>query len=86
MYHALLSKTDYRDKGRGQDRRQTARVLSDLYHMFARKRCILSCITSWLPYITLLHRFEIFLPLEQSRTALLLAASRLREAARWQLL
>ena len=51
----------------------------------------LSCITSWLPYITLclIHRFEIFLPLEQSRMALSgcrLAASRLREAVRWQLL
>ena len=38
-------------------------------------------------HYSMLHRFEIFLPLEQSRTALLgcrLAASRLREAARWQ--
>ena len=46
-------------------------------------------ITLWLPYITLCcidSRF--FLPLEQSRTVLLgcrLAASVLREAARWQL-
>ena len=43
----------------------------------------LSCITSWLPYITLCYiDSRFFLPLEQSRTALLgfhLAA------ARWQL-
>ena len=49
----------------------------------------LSCITSWLPYITLCYiDSRFFLPLEQSRTALLgchLAASRLRETARWQL-
>ena len=49
----------------------------------------LFCITSWLPYITLCYiDSRLFLPLEQSRTALLgcrLAASRLREAARWQL-
>ena len=48
----------------------------------------LFCITSWLPYITLCYiDSRFFLPLEQSRTALLgcrLAASRLREAARWQ--
>ena len=48
----------------------------------------LSCITSWLPYITLCYiDSRFFLPLEQSRTALLgcrLAASRLREPARWQ--
>ena len=50
----------------------------------------LSRITSWLPYITLCYiDSRFFLPLEQSRTALLgsrLAASRLREAARWQLI
>ena len=37
----------------------------------------------------MLHRFEIHSALELSRTALLgcrLAASRLREAARWQLI
>ena len=49
----------------------------------------LSCITSWLPNITLCYiDSRFFVPLEQSRTALLgclLAASRLREAARWQL-
>ena len=48
----------------------------------------LSCITSWLPYITLCYiDSRFFLPLEQSCTALLgfhLAALRLREAARWQ--
>ena len=47
----------------------------------------LSCITAWLPYITLCYiDSRFFLPLEQSRTALLsyhLAASRPREAARW---
>ena len=39
-------------------------------------------------HYSMLHPFETFLPLEQSRTALLgcrLAALRLREAARWQL-
>ena len=50
----------------------------------------LPCITSWLPYITLCYiDSRFFLPLEQSRTALLgcrLAVSRLPEAARWQLL
>ena len=66
----------------------TARGFSDLYQMFARKQCIL-CSALRLPYITLCcidSRF--FLPLEQSRTVLLgchLAASVLREAARWQL-
>ena len=44
---------------------------------------------SWLPYINLCYiDSRFFLPLKQSRTALLgcrLAASRLREAARWQL-
>ena len=49
----------------------------------------LFCIMSWLPYINLCYiDSRFFLPLEQSRTALLgcrLAASRLREAARWQL-
>ena len=48
----------------------------------------LSCITSWLPYTTLCYiASRFFLPLEQSRTALLgcrLAASRLRETARRQ--
>ena len=46
-------------------------------------------ITLWLPYITLCYiDSRFFLPLEQSRTVLLgcrLAASNLREAARWQL-
>ena len=50
----------------------------------------LFCITSSLPYITLCYiDSRFFLPLEQSRMALLglcLAASRLREAARWQLI
>ena len=59
-----------------------ARVRSKTMHS-------LSCITSWLPYITLCYiDSRFFLPLEQSRTALLgcrLAASGLREAARWQL-
>ena len=49
----------------------------------------LSYITSWLPYISLCYiDSRFFLPLEQSHTALLgcrLAASRLPEAARWQL-
>ena len=39
-------------------------------------------------HYSMLHPFETFLPLEQSRTALLgcrLAALRLREAAPWQL-
>ena len=48
----------------------------------------LSCITSWLPYITLCYiDSRFFLPPEQSRPALLgyrLAASRPREATRWQ--
>ena len=38
-------------------------------------------------HYSMLHRFEIFLPLEQLLKALLgsrLAASRVREAARWQ--
>ena len=49
----------------------------------------LSCITSWLPYITLCYiDSRFFLPLEQSRTALFgcrLAVSELRKAAHWQL-
>ena len=50
----------------------------------------LFCTTSWLPYITLCYiDSRFFLPLKQSRTALLgcrLASSRLFEAARWQLI
>ena len=49
----------------------------------------LSCITSWLPYITLCYiDSRFFLPLEQSRTALFgcrLAVSHLCKAACWQL-
>ena len=53
----------------------TARGFSDLYHVFAPKRCIL-CITSWLPYITLRYiNLGFFLPLEQPPTALLASAS-----------
>ena len=57
----------------------TTRGLSDLYHVFARKQCILcsalrhGCLTSYIDS-------RCFLPLEQSRTALLgycLAASQL---------
>ena len=68
----------------------TACGFSDLYHAFARKKCILcpalghGCLTSL--YVTSIQDF--FLPLEQLRTALLgcrPAASRLREVARWQL-
>ena len=44
----------------------------------------LSCITSWLPYITLCYiDSRFFLPLEQWRR-IAIAASRLCEAARWQ--
>ena len=54
--------------------------------LFSQKNCKLP---PWLPYITLCYiDSRFFLPLEQSRTALLgwsLAASGLREAARWQL-
>ena len=69
----------------------TARGFSDLHHVLARKQCILcfalrhGCLT--LPYVTSIQRF--FLPLGQSCTALLgcrLAALRLCEAARWQLI
>ena len=68
----------------------TARGFSVLYHVFARKQCILSAlvIKVTLHYLVL-HRFKIHSVSELSRTALLgcrLAASRLREAARWQLL
>ena len=53
----------------------TARGFSDLYHVFAPKRCIL-CITSWLPYITLCYiNLGFFLPLKQPPTALLASAS-----------
>ena len=67
----------------------TARGFSDLYHVFARKQCILcpalrhGCLT--LIYVTSIRDF--FLPLEQSLTALLgcrFAASRVHEAACWQ--
>ena len=76
---------------RGLTNKHTARGFSDLYHVFTRKQCILcstlrhGCLT--LLYVTSIRDF--FLPLEQSRTALLacrLAASRLCEPARWQLL
>ena len=45
----------------------------------------LSCMTSWLPYITLCYiDSRFFLPLQQRRR-IAIAASRLREAVRWQL-
>ena len=62
-----------------------------LYHVFARKQSILCSALRHkvtLHYL-MLHHFEIHSALELSRTALLgcrLAASRLREAARWQLI
>ena len=69
----------------------TARGLSVLYHVFALKQCILSTLRhkSYLTLPYMLYRFEIQSVSELSRTALLgcrLAASCLREAARWQLL
>ena len=70
----------------------TARGFSILYRVLARKQSILcsalrhkGCLT--LLYVTWIRDF--FLPLEKSCTALLgcrLAASRLREAARWELI
>ena len=67
----------------------TARGFSDMWHVFARKQCIL-CPVLCHGRLTILCYIDprFFLPLEQSRTALLgcrLAASGLREAARWQL-
>ena len=63
--------------------------IKGLYHVFARKYCILcsalrhGCLT----LLCYMHS-RFFLSLRRLRTALLarrLAASRLREAARWQL-
>ena len=65
----------------------TARVFSDLYHVLARKQCILcpvlrhGCLTLYTPcYID----SKFFLSLEQSRTALLGCRLAAREAARWR--
>ena len=69
----------------------TARGFSEMHHVLARKQCILcfasrhGCLT--LLYVTSIQRF--FLPLGQTCMALLgcrLAALRLCEAARWQLI
>ena len=63
-------------------------ILLSLSSVRSKTMHFLSCITSWLPNITLCYiDSRFFLPLEQSRAALLgcrLPASRLREAARWQ--
>ena len=67
--------------------------LGNFAHVFARKQCIL-CSTlrhkSYLLHYLMLHRFEIHSALQLWRTAILccrrFAASRLREAARWQLM
>ena len=73
----------------GLTKTHTALGFSDLYYVFTRKQCIL-CSALRHGYLTLLYVSSIrdfFLPLEKSRTALLgcrLAASRLREASRWQ--
>ena len=64
----------------------TTHGFSDLYKVFARKQCILcpalrnGCLT--LLYVTLIQDF--FLPLEQSRKALLASALQPHEAAHWQ--
>ena len=64
-------------------------ILWSVSRVRSKKMHSLSCIRSWFPYITLCYiDSRFFLPLEQLRTALLgcrPAASRLREAARWQL-
>ena len=63
----------------------TARGLSDLYHLFARKQCILcpalrrGCLT--LLYVTSIRDF--FAP-ARLLLGCRLAAWRLRDAARWQ--
>ena len=62
--------------------RNTASRFSVLYHVFARKKCMLCSV--WLRH----KNYFTSIPLELSRAALLgfrLAAFRLREAARWQL-
>ena len=52
----------------GLTKTHMARGFSDLCHVFSRKQCI----TSWLRYITLCYTgSRFFLPMEQSRTALL---------------
>ena len=67
----------------------SSRILWSLSRVLSKTMHSLFCITSWLPYITLCYiDSRFFLPLEQSRMALLgcrFAASRLHEAARWQL-
>ena len=74
----------------GITKTHTARGFSVLYQVFARKQCIL-CPALRQGCLTLLYARYIdsrfFLPLEQSSTPQLgcrLAASRLREAARYQ--
>ena len=62
-------------------------ILWSVSRVFAWKQCILlvSCITSWLPYITLRYiDSRFFLLLEQSHTALLASALQPHEAAHWQ--
>ena len=65
-----------------------SRILWSVSRVRSKTMHSLSCIMSWLPYVTLCYiDSRFFLPREQSRTALLvchLAASRLREAALWQ--
>ena len=61
---------------------QGTRLVDSLYHVLARKKCILCSV--WLRH----KNYFTSIPLELSRAVLLgfrLAALRLREAARWQL-
>ena len=63
---------------------RTARGFSVVYHLFARKQCILCSALRHKSYLTLPYVTSIRDSSELSRTALLgcrLAASRLREAA-----
>ena len=79
---------DWLKTGWAQDSQPSTRLVDSLlFHVFARKRCILCSVLCHLtlPYVTSLR--DSFC-LATSRMALLgcrLAASRLRKAARWQL-
>ena len=78
-----------RDEHRPHKHAHGSWILWSVWPVRSKTMHSLSCITSWLPYITLRYiDARFFLALKQSRTALLvcrLAASRLRETARLQL-
>ena len=74
-----------RDKHRTHKHTHDSWILWSVPRVRSKAMHSLSCIMSWLPYITLCYiDSRFFLPLEQSRTALLAASRQPRKVAHWQ--